>query len=64
MRAIGTIDTSKSPGSSCTIRTEATIQKAQRRSFRGKKISERIYARELKTSKTSMTRLLKEDLGY
>ena len=64
IRAIGTIDTSKPPGPSCTIRTKATIEKVRRRFSKGKKISERILARELKTSKTSIRRLLREDLSY
>ena len=64
IRAIGTIDTSKPPGPSRTIRTKATIQKVRRRFSKGKKISERILVRELKTSKTSIHRLLREDLSY
>ena len=61
IRAIGTIDTSNPPGASRTIRTKATIQKVRRSFSKGKKIPERILARELKTSKTSIHRLLRED---
>ena len=47
-----------------TIRIKAFIQKMRRRSSMAKKMSDRILVRELKTTKTSIHRLLSEDVSY
>ena len=60
----GAINLSKPPGNIRTIRTKAAIQKAKSRLKRKRKISLRILAKELQTSKTSARRTLIDDLGY
>ena len=59
----GSINLRKSPGRARTIRTKAAIQKVKMRANRGKKVSSRKLARELGISRTSVQRILCNDLG-
>ncbi len=60
----GTIDLSKPPGHSRTVRTKSTIQKVKQRVNRKRRVSERILAKEMNISKTTVHRILVDDLHY
>jgi transposase len=62
IRESGSIDLSRSSGRSRTIRTKATIQKVKRRLNRQKGVSTRKLASDLGISRTSVQRVLKDDL--
>ena len=59
----GSINLRKSPGRTRTIRTKAGIQKVKVRVNRLKEVSSRKLARELGISRTSVQRVLCDDLG-
>ena len=63
IRGTGCINLSKSPGRPRTIRTKATIRKVKRRRERRRSVTSRKLARELGISRTSVRRILKNDLG-
>ena len=60
----GTISSSRSPGCPRIIRTSATIDKVKNRLKGGGRVSARKLSKELKLSRTSIQRLLKDDLRY
>ena len=60
----GAIQLSAPPGPPRIIRTKQMIQKAKNRLKRKKKVSSRILAHELSISRTSVRRILKDDLQY
>ncbi len=62
IRDTGCIDLSRSSGRPRTIRTKATIRKINHRKERRKFVSSRKLARELGISRTSVRRVLKNDL--
>jgi inhibitor of nuclear factor kappa-B kinase subunit alpha len=57
------INLTKPPGRSRTIRTKSAIKKVKHRVERRKSVSSRKVARELGISRTSVQRILKNDLG-
>ena len=59
----GSINLSCSSGRPRTIRTKAAIRKVKNRCERGKHVSSRKLARDLNISRTSVRRILKDDLG-
>ena len=62
IREVGTIDLVNPRGCSRTIWTKAAIQKIKRRLNRRKSLSSRKLARELSISRSSVPRILKNDL--
>jgi inhibitor of nuclear factor kappa-B kinase subunit alpha len=62
IRDTGCINLSRSPGRPKTIRTKAAIRKIKSRVERRKSVSSRKIARELGISRTSVRRILKNDL--
>ncbi len=60
----GAIELLNSSGRPRIIRTSGVIQKVKNRMNRKKRVSIRILSRELDISKTSICRILKDDLGY
>jgi transposase len=62
VRETGTIDLSKPPGCHRTVRTKAAIQKVKRKRKGSKKISCRRLAFEMEISRSSVHRILKQDL--
>ena len=60
----GAIQLSAPSGPPRIIRTKQMIQKAKNRLKRKKKVSSRILAHELRISRTSVRRILKDDLQY
>ena len=63
IREGGSVDLHKPPGRTRTIRTKAAIQKVRVRADRRKKVSSRKLSRELAISRTSVQRILRDDLG-
>ncbi|CAF1508915.1 unnamed protein product [Adineta ricciae] len=63
IRETGSINMSTSPGRPRTIRTKKTIQKIKTRLKRRKRVSSRKLAHELDISRTSVRRILTDDLG-
>ncbi|CAM4746049.1 unnamed protein product [Rotaria magnacalcarata] len=63
IRQTGCITLSKSTGRPKTIRTKAAIQKVKHRLNKRKSVSSRKLVRELSISRTSVRRILKDDLG-
>ncbi len=63
IRDTGSINLSSSSGRPRTIRTKAAIRKVKNRCERGKRVSSRKLARDLNISRTSVRRILKDDLG-
>ena len=62
IRETGSIELSTSPGRSRTIRTKESIKKVKHRLNRKKKVTSRKLAVELNISRTSVRRILKNDL--
>ena len=62
IRETGSIELSTSPGRARTIRTKESLQKVKNRLNRKKKVTSRKLAVELNISRTSVRRILKEDL--
>ena len=62
IRETGSIELSTSPGRSGTIRTKEPIKKVKHRVNRKKKVTSRKLAVELNISRTSVRRILKNDL--
>lgn len=62
IRDTGSINLSSPPGRQRTIRTKGAIQKVKHRLERRKTVSSRKTARELSISRTSVRRILKNDL--
>ena len=62
IRETGSIELSKSPGRSPTIRTKESIKKVKYCLNRKKKVTSRKLAVELNISRTSVRRILKNDL--
>lgn len=60
----GSINLSHPPGLRRVVRTKSMIQKVKSRLNRKKKVSLRKLAGELEISKTTVQRILKNDLGY
>ena len=60
----GSIDLSHPPGLRRVVRTKSMIQKVKSRLNRKKKVSLRKLAGELDISKSTVQRILKNDLGY
>ena len=60
----GTVSTSRSPGCPRIIRTSATIEKVKNRLKGGGRVSARKLSKELKLSRRSIQRILKDDLRY
>jgi inhibitor of nuclear factor kappa-B kinase subunit alpha len=63
IRATGCINLSRSPGRPRTIRTKTSVRKIKHQMERRKSVSSRRLARELGISRTSVRRVLKDDLG-
>ena len=61
--SIDSVDLSSSPDRSCTARTKANILKAKQR-LDQKRVSMRRLAAGMKISKSSIHRILQEDLDY
>ena len=64
IREAGSIELSTSPGRSRTIRTKESIKKVKHRLNRKKKVTSRKLAVELNISRTSVRRILKNDLLF
>lgn len=64
VRETGSITSSYSQGRPRIIRTKGMIQKVKTRMQRKKKVSIRKLASELNISNGSVSRILKQDLGY
>ena len=62
IREAGSIELSTSPGRSPTIRTKKSIKKVKHRLNRKKKMTSQKLAVELNISRTSVRRILKNDL--
>ena len=60
----GTVSTSRSPGCPRIKRTSVTIEKVKNRLNGGGRLSARKLSNELKLSRTSIQRILKDDLRY
>ena len=58
----GTVSSSRSPGCPRIIRTSTTIEKVKNRLKGGGRVSARKLSKELKLSRTSIQRILKDDL--
>jgi transposase len=63
IRDTGAINMSRPPGRPRTIRTKGTIQKIKYRLERRKRVSSQKLSRELGISRTSVQRILKNDLA-
>ena len=63
IRDTSSINLSWSSGRPRTIRTKAAIRKIKKRRERGKSVPSRKLARDLSISRTSVRRILKDDLG-
>jgi transposase len=63
IREDGSINLNRCRGRTRTIRTKATIRKIKTRVDRGRRVTSRKIARELGISRTSVRRVLKDDLG-
>ncbi|CAF2142729.1 unnamed protein product, partial [Rotaria magnacalcarata] len=59
----GSITLSSPPGCPRTIRTNAAIVKVKNRLNQKKRVSTRKSAKDMKISRTSVERILREDLG-
>ena len=64
VRETGSISSSHSPGRPRIIRTKGMIQKFKKSNKTEKRVSIRKLASELDISKSSVVRILKQDLGY
>ena len=64
LKDTGSIDLSRPPGRTSTIRTKASITKVKRHVKSKRPSSTRKLAAQLKISRTSIQRILKEDLQY
>ena len=63
IRSTGSIDLSSPPGSTRLVRTRGSIEKVKNRVERNTRISTRKLARDLGISRTTIQRILKDDLG-
>ena len=61
---IGTVSTSRLPGCPRIIRTSVTIEKVKNRLKGAGRVSTRKLSKELKLSRTSIQRILKDNLRY
>lgn len=59
----GTVDVKRKPGKKRSVRTKDLVKKVRKKILRNNKRSARILAREHNISRSSMRRVLKEDLG-
>ena len=63
MNTTGSITLSSPPGCPRTVRTKAAIVKVKNRLNQKKRVSKRKLAKEMNTSRRSIQRILREDLG-